>query len=143
MPLPVNSINKDAEAESILRHLKTISRDADYAKSLNNADVLRLYLTIFRASNAFNDLAAAGYTVEVLGPILGAKLDINWNSYQQLFLDLKNVHGTAFVTAFLTHQTEILQQQISGDLVSYKPISTATKAVLLPLINNISDLFAG
>lgn len=141
MPLPINTINKDAEADSVLRHLKTISRDAAYAKSLNNEDLLRLYQTILRASNVFNSLADQGYTAEVLGPILGEKLDIVGDTYKQDFLDLKNVHGVAFVTAFLAHQTEILQQQVSGNLVSYVPLSQATKDTLAPLVDNISSLF--
>lgn len=139
---PTDKVNKSEEASRVLNHIHLIERDAKAAKSLDNRDVLRLYRTLYEASNVFNELAAAGYTADVLGPVIGEMLEIDWSTLETMFLDLKNTHAAAYVNYVLANQQEICQQEIQGNnTTAYVPISTATKDELLVLINNITVLF--
>jgi len=141
MPLPINTLDKNVEADSVLRHLKVIDREAQTAKSMANEDIINLYFRIVRASTKFEELAVKGLTIEVLGPVLGDKLGVVWSVHEPDFVSLKNVDGPAFVAFVLANQTEICQQEFNGDRLVYSALSEATKANILPLITNISNLF--
>lgn len=140
MPIPVNTIDTNKEADSVVRYLQQIKREADAAASLTNETVLELYFRLIRATAKFDALSNAGYTIEVLGPVLGEKFGVSWTDHEADFVALKNNAGPAFVGFVLANQAEICRHELQGDRMIFTPLSSATKSAILPLINDIASL---
>jgi hypothetical protein len=139
--LPINTLDKGAEADSVLRYLKLINREATAAAaSATSETVLELYFRVVRAGAKFTELTALGYTSEVLGPVLGEKLGISWLDHEAAFLELKNGAIPAFVGFVLANQTVICQQEIQGDRVIYSELPASIKADIAPFVANIIAL---
>ena len=141
MPLPIKTLDNNQEADKILQILRNIDSKASKALALDNHSIINFYYTLIRSAQVFIDLEAAGLTVEVLGPLLGDKLGINWADYQSDFLQLKNTDIPAFVSFVLTNQGEICSQSLGDANLTPVDISTSTKSSLAVLINNIKNLF--
>ena len=143
MPLPISTPVYTEEASSVLNYLKMIKRDADRAKGLSNQDLLTLHHQLTRAGAKFSALHHAGLTKDVLGPVIGEKLGINWLDYYDEYTQLVEVDIPACIQAIEANQEEILKQSISGDRVAFVGISQATKDLLLPIIEKVANAIEG
>lgn len=139
MPLPTQTLNVYEEAESVHRHLKMIKRDADYAKSLKADDVIRLRHQLYRSGMKFTALSDAGLGTNVLGPVIGDMLKINWQDHEAEYLQLIQTDIPAFIFAVDSNSDSILVREFNADKDQYKELSQSIKDTLLPLINNISN----
>ena len=140
MALPLHALDKSKEADNVIQLLKVIKQEAEAAKGFANIDITNLYYAIVKASATFSALADKGLTIEVLGPVLGDKLSIDWTLYKADFEALKDVAGPAYTGFVFTNQEEILKQELTNSKVMAVSISEETKTSILPLINAVADL---
>ena len=96
---------------------------------------------MLNAGAYFNELDEKGLPASVIGPLLGAKLGIDWTLYENDFLSLKNETIPAFVQKVHELESDLCAQTLGGGGVNYTSLSIEKVAELKPTIQNLIDIF--
>ncbi len=112
-----------------------IKRANTTANSMEFNNIRNLYFSIQRAATLFTDLANKGYTIAIIGPIMGDEFDFDWTIYESEFTALKDNKMPAFIVAANNAEAAIHAEKWSGRI----PLDTNVKNTLLPSIQAIAN----
>ena len=143
MPLPIEKTPVREHAKLVLQQLKVLGRDAHHAKDLSNANLMRLYASALKSAQMFSAMTEGGLTAEVVGPLLGDIMEIDWQEHESEFLELKNKALPDFILFFQSNEAEILQRRFVNGREDYQRISQVTRQSASEVVGALAALFDG